>query len=123
MNDGQLGQIGSTMNDRNDGHPTTNYAVTIAGVERGSVPATGAPVLCIVVPGFRPGDPCPDLLTEQEAIRYLRLDTIDIDKPAETLRRYRDKDLLRATQVSKKLFYRRSELDQLLNKLSEQNRR
>ena len=39
-----------------------------------------------------PGDPpqlCPELLTEEEAIRYLRLDTVRIDDAGATLRRYR----------------------------------
>src|SRR5262245_17906372 len=51
---------------------------------------------------FRPGDPCPNLLTESQAIRYLRLDSIDIKNPEETLRRYRKSGHLKATQVSKK---------------------
>lgn len=57
--------------------------------------------------GFRP---CPDLLTEDEAILYLRLDTIKIRNPAATLRRYRDAGLLRAVQISKSVFYPRIEL-------------
>jgi len=64
-----------------------------------------------------------DLLTEDEAIRRLRLDTINIANPAETLRRYRDKGLLRATQVSKRLFYRASEIDRFLTMLTESNPR
>ena len=47
--------------------------------------------------GFRPGDPCPDLLTQEEAIRYLRLDTIEIRNPGETLDRYRKQGVLRGT--------------------------
>jgi len=38
---------------------------------------------------WKPGDPNPELLTEDEAIRYLRLDTIGIKNPDETLQRYR----------------------------------
>lgn len=64
-----------------------------------------------------------DLLTEEEAIRRLRLDTIKISNPADTLRRYRDKGLLRATQVSKRLFYRASELDSFLTIITETNPR
>jgi hypothetical protein len=77
----------------------------------------------VVVRGFQPGDPCPDLLTEEEAIRYLRLDTIDIKNPADTLRRYREMNMLRGTQISKKVFYRRSELDQLITNLTNANPR
>ena len=68
-------------------------------------------------------EPCPELLTEGEAIRYLRLDTVELRNPSATLRRYRDLGLLRATQVSKRLFYRRLELDRLLEKLTETNPR
>jgi len=73
-----------------------------------------------------PGDPpqlCPELLTEEEAIRYLRLDVIDIEDPAGTLRYYRKKGLLRATQVGKCIRYRRIELERLLDRLTENNPR
>ncbi len=63
-----------------------------------------------ILPGDPP-EPCPELLTEVEAIRYLRLDTVGIDNPAATLKRYRDMGLLRGTQISKKVFYLRVELD------------
>jgi hypothetical protein len=63
------------------------------------------------------------LLTEEEAIEYLRLDTIDIADPKATLRRYREKGLLRGTQVSKKVFYLRSELDSFLLRLTNENPR
>jgi len=75
---------------------------------------------------FLPGNPpvpCPELLTESEAIRYLRLDTINIQHPSHTLRRYRDQGLLRATQVSKSLFYRRIELDRFLERITDENPR
>lgn len=73
--------------------------------------------------GFRLGGPCPELLTEAEAICYLRLDTINLTNPADTLRRYREMDLLRGTQVSKRVFYLRPELDALLKRLTERNPR
>jgi hypothetical protein len=74
----------------------------------------------IVLPNGRGGmTTCPELLTEAEAIRYLRLDTVDIGNPTETLRRYRERRLLRATQVSKRLFYRRIELDRFLERQTE----
>jgi hypothetical protein len=72
---------------------------------------------------FVPGDPCPDLLTESEAILYLRLEQIDIDHPEETLRRYRKEGLLRGTQISKRVYYLRSELDAFLRKITEKNPR
>ena len=75
---------------------------------------------------FLPGDPptpCPELLTEEEAIRYLRLDTVDIVDPKATLRRYREQGLLKGTQVSKRIFYRREELDRFLDRITEENPR
>ncbi len=73
--------------------------------------------------GFKGGDACPDLLTEEESIRYLRLDLIDIKNPRETLQTYRKLRLLRGTQISKKVFYLRSELDELLKKVTAENPR
>lgn len=74
-----------------------------------------------------PGDPpipCPELLTEEEAIRYLRLDTIEgLSNPKETLARYRTMGVLQGTQVSKKIFYRRVELDRFLERLTTTNPR
>jgi hypothetical protein len=67
--------------------------------------------------------PCPELLTEEEAIRFLRLDGIDIEDPANTLRYYRKKGLLRATQVGKCIRYRRIELEKFLERLTETNPR
>jgi len=52
--------------------------------------------------------PCPELLTEQEAIRYLRLE--EDRNPRRTLKYYREKGLLRATNVGRHLLYRRAEL-------------
>jgi hypothetical protein len=66
---------------------------------------------------------CPELLTEYEAIRHLRMDTIKIKNPTATLRRYRDAGILRAVQISKKIFYKRTELERFIEKLMEQNPR
>lgn len=71
-----------------------------------------------------PPMPCPDLLTEEEAVRYLRLNTIaGLKNPAQTLARYRAAGLLRGTQVSKSVFYRRVELDRFLDRLTNENPR
>ena len=75
-----------------------------------------------ILPGD-PWQPCPELLTEDEAVRYLRLDQIGTDDPAGALRYYRKKGLLRATQVGKCIRYRRVELDRLLEQLTETNPR
>jgi hypothetical protein len=67
--------------------------------------------------------PCPELLTEGEAIRFLRLDGINTENPSNTLRYYRKKGLLQATQVGKCIRYRRVELEKLLERLTEINPR
>jgi hypothetical protein len=75
---------------------------------------------------YLPGDPptpCPEVLTEAEAVRYLRLDLIDVNDPTETLRYYRGKGLLRGTQIGKCVRYRRVELDRLLDRLTNENPR
>ena len=75
-----------------------------------------------ILPGD-PWQPCPELLTEQEAVRYLRLDAINTEEPTAALRYYRRKGLLRATQVGKCIRYRRIELDRLLDRLTDVNPR
>ena len=75
-----------------------------------------------LLPG-EPPQPCPELLTEDEAVRYLRLDTINISHPSATLRRYREQRLLRGTQISKRIFYRRAELDRFIERATEGNPR
>lgn len=60
--------------------------------------------------------PCPELLTEAEAIRYLRLE--GDRNPVRTLRYYRERGLLRATPVGRHLFYRRVELEAFLGRLT-----
>ncbi len=75
-----------------------------------------------ILPGPAPA-PCPELLTEDEAIRYLRLDLIDVEDPAGTLRYYRRQGLLRGTQVGKCVRYRRVELERLLDRLTDANPR
>jgi hypothetical protein len=80
----------------------------------------------ITVPAVLPGptpQPCPELLTEEEAVRYLRLDLIDVEDPAGTLGYYRRRGLLRATQVGKCIRYRRIELERLLDRLTDENPR
>ena len=81
-------------------------------------------MLPVVLPDGSGGfTPCPELLTEEEAIRFLRLDAIAVEDPASTLRYYRKKGLLRATQVGKCIRYRRVELERLLDRLTEANPR
>jgi len=72
---------------------------------------------------FPDGKPVPDLLTETEAIRYLRLDEVNIKDPSATLRRYRAGGTLRAVQVSKQVLYPLSELQNFVNEQLEANPR
>lgn len=58
--------------------------------------------------------PCPELLTGDEAIRFLRLDAQKADGK-QTLRYYREKQLLKATKIGKNLLYSRRELERFVN--------
>ena len=73
--------------------------------------------------GWCPGDRSPHLLDEDEAIRYLRLDEIGIKNPKESLRRYRELGLPRGTQVGKRVYDLRDELDRFLLRSTEINPR
>ncbi len=61
--------------------------------------------------------PCPELLTEDEAIRYLRLDINGPKNPSGTLKYYRDQGVLRAVRIGRNLRYPRMELDCMIQKL------
>jgi len=58
--------------------------------------------------------PCPALLTEEEAIRYLRLDTLGRKDPGKTLQYYRERGFVRPTRISNVNFYLRGSLDEFL---------
>ncbi|MHC4172111.1 MAG: hypothetical protein ACYTBX_15010 [Planctomycetota bacterium] len=78
--------------------------------------------LCTVLPNGDGGyEPCPELLTEAETVRYLRLDTLALRNPSDTLRYYRNKKLLNATPISNHLFYTRKSLDEFLEKITQEN--
>jgi len=65
--------------------------------------------------------PCPEILTEEEAIRYLRLDVDGPQNPSGTLKYYRDKGLLRGVRIGRNLRYPRKELVCMIDKLLEKN--
>jgi hypothetical protein len=71
-----------------------------------------------VFPGGQ-GQLCPDLLTEEETVRFLRLDVNGPSDPQKTLRYYRERGLLKATRAGKRLHYQRKELLNFLDKLTE----
>jgi len=66
-----------------------------------------------ILPGDPP-EPCPELLTPWEAVRYLRLDVDGPKQPLIALRRYRELGLLRGTRVGRRILYRRVELERFL---------
>ncbi len=70
-----------------------------------------------ILSGSQPAT-CPEVMTEEETIRYLRLDLVDIKNPAETLAYYRKKGLLRGTQIGKCIRYRRVEVERFLEELT-----
>jgi hypothetical protein len=49
--------------------------------------------------------PVPPTLTEDEAIRYLRLDTLSLKNPHKTLQRYRAEGYLESCSISNTNFY------------------
>lgn len=59
---------------------------------------------------FADGTPVPDLLTEEEAVRFLRLDIDGPKDPSATLKHYRDKNMLRGTRIGRRYRYWRAEL-------------
>jgi len=66
--------------------------------------------------------PCPEVLTEAEAARYLRLDLGGSSDPRQTLKYYRDKGELVAIRIGRKNRYRRQDLDDFLFKKSQEKR-
>ena len=71
-----------------------------------------------IISFFADGTTVPDLLTEQELLKFLRLDTNGPANPHETLKYYRDEGLLRATRISKKYLYQKKEVLLFLDKLT-----
>ncbi len=64
----------------------------------------------------------PEVLTEAEAVRVLRLDTEGgPSDPYQVLYRYRKRCLLRAVQIGRQIFYTKEELMRFLQKKTEGN--
>ena len=73
---------------------------------------------CLNVVYFPDGRPVPEVLTEQEAIEFLRLN--DGPKhPKTTLQYYRSEGLLRGIKVGRRLRYTKTEMLRFLERLSE----
>ncbi len=70
---------------------------------------------------FPDGRPLPEVVTEEEAITFLRLD-IDGPKDARrTLKHYRDKGLLHGTRIGKHLRYSKTELLRFIDEMTERS--
>jgi hypothetical protein len=65
------------------------------------------------------GSFCTPILTEAEAIKYLRLDVNGPKNPSNTLKYYRDRGMLKAVQIGRNLRYPRLELDKMVSRLIE----
>lgn len=63
--------------------------------------------------------PVPEVMTEQEVIKLLRLDIDGPEDPEHTLGYYREKGLLRATRIGKRLRYWRKEILRFLERQTE----
>ena len=71
----------------------------------------------VVLPG-NPPEPCPEVLTAEEAVRYLRLNVDGPKDPVGTLKYYREKGLLTGVRVGRHMRYRRADLDAFLARLA-----
>lgn len=67
--------------------------------------------------------PTPDLLTADEAVRYLRLDLVKIKDPKLTLTHYRRRGTLKAVQIGKQVLFAAEELQKMVKKQMEINPR
>ena len=68
---------------------------------------------------FTDGSVVPYLLTEQETIKFLRLDTASIKNPHRTLKYYRDKKQLKSTRIGNNYCYTKKELIAFIDKATE----
>jgi hypothetical protein len=69
------------------------------------------------------GSPAPEVMTKEEVIKFLRIDAQGTIEPNLTLKYYRDKHLLRGTQIGKSLRYTKQEVLNFLTRQTEQTNR
>ncbi len=67
--------------------------------------------------------PTPDILTQKEAIRFLRLDTTRTRFPQNTLQRYRKESGLKTVQIGRQILYPKKGLEEFIEKQMEKNPR
>jgi hypothetical protein len=89
--------------------------------EKTSNRTTGGQILAFAVlpDGDNGFTPCPEILTEEEAIRYLRLDIRGPQNPKNTLQYYRDRGVLHGVRIGRQMRYPRRELDAMVERLLE----
>lgn len=68
-------------------------------------------------------EPVPFVMTEDELIRFLRLNDTGIKEPSRTLERYRREGWLKATQVGTRLRYQLPDVLKFLETAKEENPR
>lgn len=76
-----------------------------------------------LLPCMPDGTPAPYLLTQDEAIRFLRLDECGVRFPAESFRNLRNKYHLQAVQVGKGVRFPLPELLNVLERMQQENPR
>jgi len=64
------------------------------------------------------GRPAPSVMTEEEFIRWIRLDTLGIKSPKKTLDYYKARGMLRGTHISNRCVYTQEEGLDFLRKLT-----
>jgi len=67
------------------------------------------------------GKPCPEVMLESELIEFLRLKELGIKNPANTLRYYRERGKLRATNIGNFNVYTRTSAYEFLQELTKKN--
>lgn len=74
-----------------------------------TVDASPPPLIAMAWLPTKPPRPCPEILTEAEAILYLRIDTAEGSKKR-TLKRYRRLGMLRGIRIGNQIHYRLEDL-------------
>lgn len=64
------------------------------------------------------GTPVPEVMLEDELIKFLRLRELGIKNPANTLRYYRERGILKPTRIGNRNAYTRSSACEFLEKLT-----
>jgi hypothetical protein len=62
-----------------------------------------------------PPKPCPRLLTEEEAIIYLRLDKTKVKDPHRTFTKYRERGLIKGYRIGRCVRYRAEDLERFVD--------